>query len=290
MASPQAEHGIDTLRGVAALRRRVAAWRGAGKTVALVPTMGALHAGHGALIEAAREGCDRVIVSLFVNPAQFGPGEDFAAYPRDEEADAAFLRTAGVDLLYAPGPAEMYPEGFATAVSVAGLAETLCGAYRPGHFAGVATVVAKLLIQAAPDRAYFGEKDYQQLLVVRRMAADLDLPVRIEGVPTVREADGLAVSSRNAYLTPEERAAAPRLYATLTEVAERIAGGADIEGACAEGREALLAAGFASVDYLACADAETLAPARGLGRALRVFAAAHLGRARLIDNVPVPGN
>lgn len=288
MSDPQAEHALDTVRTVAALRRRVAAWRGGGKTVALVPTMGALHAGHGALIEAARQDCNRVIASLFVNPAQFGPGEDFASYPRDEDADAAFLKAAGVDLLYAPAAAEMYPEGFATTVSVAGLTEMLCGPHRAGHFAGVATVVAKLFIQAVPDKAYFGEKDYQQLCVIRRMAADLDLDVAIEAVPTVREADGLAVSSRNAYLNAEERAVAPRLYATLTQAAERIAAGAGIDGTCAEAREALLAAGFSNVDYVTCANAETLAPAGVPGRPLRVFAAARLGRARLIDNVPVP--
>src|SRR5262249_21433730 len=196
-------------RSIAALRRMVAAWRAQGDNIGLVPTMGALHRGHLALVAAAQAECRRVVVSIFVNPRQFGPQEDFAAYPRPEEADLAVLAEARVDLAFIPTVAEIYPPGAATTISVAGLSEGLCGAHRPGHFDGVATVVAKLLIEAAPDRAYFGEKDYQQLLVVTRMARDLDLPVAIVGVPTVREPDGLALSSRNVYLAPDERTVAP---------------------------------------------------------------------------------
>ncbi|MCZ6637083.1 MAG: pantoate--beta-alanine ligase [Alphaproteobacteria bacterium] len=277
-----------TERSVAGLRARVASWRGRGETIALVPTMGALHEGHGALMTAAKKAADRVIVSLFVNPTQFGPGEDYTAYPRDEAADRIFLETAGVDLLYAPDAAEMYPRGFETSISVSGLGDVLCGVHRPGHFDGVVTVVAKLLSQATPDNAFFGEKDYQQLCVIRRVVRDLDLPVDIRGVATVREADGLAISSRNAYLRSDERAVAPALYGTLTEVADRIAGGGGIDQALAGGVKALGEAGFGEVDYLVCADAETLTPVTALGRPARVFAAAHLGRARLIDNVAVP--
>lgn len=287
MSGPRVEISPATVRSVAALRERVGGWRRSGDTVALVPTMGALHEGHGALIAAARKASDRVIVSLFVNPTQFGPGEDFAAYPRDEAADAAFVAAAGVDLLYAPTAEEMYPEGFVTKVSAAGLGEILCGADRPGHFDGVATVVVKLLTQAAPDTAYFGEKDYQQLVIVRRVARDLDLPVGIEGVATVRAPDGLAISSRNAYLTAAERAKAPALYAALGAAAERIRGGADIDAACAEGAQAVIAAGFDKVDYFRCVDAATLEPVAARDRPARILAAAHLGRARLIDNVAV---
>ena len=287
MTGSRAEPNLATLRGLAALRARVAEWRQAGETIALVPTMGALHEGHGALVAAARKAHDRVIVSLFVNPTQFGPDEDFTAYPRDEAADAAFLGDAGVDLLYAPNAQEMYPDGFGTLVSVPGLAEILCGADRPGHFNGVATVVVKLLAQATPDAAYFGEKDYQQLVIIRRVAIDLDLAVRIEGVATVRAPDGLAISSRNAYLSAQQRAAAPALYAALNEAAGRIEAGADIDGACAQGHAALIAAGFSAVDYFQCVDAGTLEPVTTRDRPARILAAAHLGRARLIDNVAV---
>jgi pantoate--beta-alanine ligase len=282
-----AEGSLATIRGVAALRAQVADWRRNGETIALVPTMGALHEGHGALMTAARKTCDRVIVSLFVNPTQFGPDEDFAAYPRDEAADAAFLGAAGVDLLYAPTAEEMYPEGFVTKVTVPGLGDVLCGADRPGHFDGVATVVAKLLTQSTPDAAFFGEKDYQQLTIIRRVVLDLNLRVRIEGVATVRAPDGLAISSRNAYLSAHERTVAPALYTALKEAAGRIEGGADIEGACAEARAALIAAGFAAVDYVQCVDAATLDPVTIRDRPARIVVAAHLGRARLIDNVAV---
>jgi pantoate--beta-alanine ligase len=289
MLHPARAGGLAIARTVTALRVRVRDWRADGRTVALVPTMGALHRGHGALFDAARRAADRVIVSVFVNPTQFGPNEDFAAYPRDEGRDAAFCDERGADLMFAPGVAEMYPDGFATSVHVAGLTEGLCGAFRPGHFDGVATVVAKLLIQAAPDTAVFGEKDFQQLVVVRRMARDLDLGTDILGVPTVREADGLAVSSRNAYLSAEERRTAPALNRALRNAATRIAGGGDVAAASDDARQHLLTAGFTSVDYVACVNSETLAPVATFDvvRPARVLAAARLGRTRLIDNVPV---
>ncbi|HRQ83025.1 MAG TPA: pantoate--beta-alanine ligase, partial [Azospirillaceae bacterium] len=213
-------------RTVADLRAQVAAWKAAGLRVALVPTMGALHDGHLSLVRRGRELADRVIASVFVNPTQFAPHEDLASYPRDEAGDAAKLASAGCDLLYAPSVAEMYPAGFATAMSMTGPAEGLCGAFRPQMFGGVALVVTKLFIQAAPDVAVFGEKDYQQLQVIRRFVRDLDIPVRVEGVPTAREPDGLALSSRNAYLSADERARAPELNAALRQAADALRNGA----------------------------------------------------------------
>ena len=275
---------LKTVRGVVALRREVAAWRKRGDSVALVPTMGALHAGHLALVARARRLAKRTVVSLFVNPTQFGPHEDFAKYPRDEVADRAKLREAGVDLLYAPPVEEIYPEGFSTIVSVSGVADGLDGMHRPGHFAGVATVVTKLLIEAQPDYALFGEKDYQQLQMIKRLAADLDIPTKIVGVPTVRERDGLAMSSRNAYLTADERALAPTLHRVLLETGERIQNGMSIDDAVARGTVDLTMSGFGGVDYLAVVDADTLAPLDRLDRAARILVAVQLGRARLIDN------
>ncbi len=227
--------------------------------------------------------------TIFVNPTQFGPDEDFGSYPRREARDIETLRAGGVDLLFAPDVAEMYPDGFATRVSVAGVSEGLCGDHRPGHFAGVATIVTKLLLQALPDVGVFGEKDYQQLQVIRRLARDLDIPLEILGVPTVREADGLAISSRNAYLAPAQRRIAPRLHAVLSDVARKIAEGAAPADACAQGRADLAGAGFAPVEYLEARDARTLqAPAAAApAKSLRVLAAAWLGDTRLIDNVPV---
>ncbi len=279
---------IETIRTVGALRARVRAWRAEGQSIALVPTMGALHRGHLSLVTAGFTQADRVIATIFVNPTQFGPNEDFSRYPRQEEADAALLAQAGCSALFAPSVTEMYPEGFATTVSVAGVSDGLCGAARPGHFDGVATVVTKLLLQALPDVALFGEKDYQQLGVIERAARDLDIPVRIQGVPTVREADGLALSSRNRYLTPDDRAVAPALYRALTEVADGLTQGQAAETLCAHATADLHRAGFSSVDYLEVRDAETLAPAdRFTGRRLRILAAARLGAARLIDNIGV---
>ena len=283
--------GIDIVRSVDALRTRVAAWRGDGATVGLVPTMGALHDGHMALVQHALSRCDRVVASIFVNPTQFGPNEDFARYPRDEDADGEMLAKGGCHLLYAPTVAEMYPQGFSTTVTVGAIAEGLCGPFRPGHFAGVATVVAKLLLQAQPDIACFGEKDYQQLQVIRRMVRDLDLPVRIEGVATLRAPDGLALSSRNRYLGPEQRWSATAIYRVLTTIAERLSGRqTTIPAALAWGKTELEAAGFAPIDYLAICDAVDLTPVDTLERPARVLTAAWLGKTRLIDNLALePG-
>jgi pantoate--beta-alanine ligase len=278
---------LPVARRVVELRRSIAGWRRAGETVALVPTMGALHAGHLALVTRARELCDRVVASIFVNPSQFGPNEDFTRYPRDEAGDAAKLAQARCDLLYAPVVEEIYPPGFAVTVTAGTIAEGLDGRFRPGHFAGVATVVTKLLLQAQADVACFGEKDYQQLQVIRRLTRDLDIPVRIEGVPTVREGDGLALSSRNAYLSPEERAIAPALQRTLREVARRIESGETIAAVLDAGRHELARAGFTKVDYLEACDAETLAPLTEADRPGRILTAAWLGRTRLIDNIPL---
>jgi pantoate--beta-alanine ligase len=277
---------IETVRTVRDLRARVGAWRDAGETVALVPTMGAIHGGHLSLVALAGGQADRVITSLFVNPLQFGPREDFHAYPRDEARDSASLAEAGSDLLYAPDAGEMYPPGFSTKVSVGDLTGDLCGAARPNHFDGVATVVAKLLLQSAPDKAIFGEKDYQQLLVIKRLVRDLNMPVEIIGGAIVREADGLALSSRNAYLSPAERNIAPVLYETIRAVAADLAQGRGADDASAAARFKLEAAGF-RVDYVAVRDPDTLEPLHGPVQAARVLAAVHLGKTRLIDNVPV---
>lgn len=271
----------------APLRAAVAGWRAAGEGVVLVPTMGALHAGHLALVAEARRIGRRVVASIFVNPTQFGPGEDFSRYPRDTDRDLALLAEAGTDAAYLPGVEAMYPPGFSTRIEVADLTEGLCGAVRPGHFSGVATVVTKLLNQVGPDIALFGEKDFQQLQVIRRTVRDLDMRVEIRGVPTVREADGLALSSRNRYLTPEERAVAPRLHATLARMARASAEGDTTTPLVTRARAELVAAGFASVQYLAVCDAETLVPVEYATRPARILAAAYLGRTRLIDNVAV---
>jgi len=279
---------LPTVRRIAELRARVADWRRAGLSIALVPTMGALHAGHLALIRRAREECDRTVATLFVNPAQFNDPKDLRAYPRDEAGDAAKFAAAGSNLLFAPEVAEVYPDGFATQVRVAGLGDCLCGAARPGHMEGVATVVAKLLNQARPDIAYFGEKDFQQLQIIRRLAADLDLDVKIAGVATVREPDGLALSSRNVLLTADERRAAPALYRALAAAAAELADGRGEAAAVVEAaRAAVLAAGYRAVDYLELRAEADLAPLDRADRPARLFAAAWLGTVRLIDNVPV---
>jgi pantoate--beta-alanine ligase len=247
--------------------------------------MGALHEGHISLVQAARAACRRTIATIFVNPKQFGPREDFSRYPRQEESDRAMLAAAGCDLLFAPPLSEMYPEGFSTTVSLAGITDRWEGEARPGHFAGVATVVTKLLLQAMADKAFFGEKDYQQLQCVKRMARDLDIPCEIVGCATVREADGLAMSSRNVYLTPTERKAAPALHRAITALAAAARDGQDIAAATEAEKSSLLGAGFSAIDYLAVVDAETLAPLAKLDRPGRVLAAARLGAVRLIDNV-----
>jgi len=282
---------VQTIYRLDDLRAAVAASKTGEKTLALVPTMGALHEGHLTLVRRARALADAVAVSIFVNPRQFAPGEDFDAYPRRLETDAALLAAEGVDILWAPAPDEVYPRGFATTVSVAGLDESLCGAARPGHFDGVATVVCKLFNQVQPDFALFGEKDWQQLAIIRRMARDLDLALpradAIIGVPTVREADGLALSSRNQYLTPEERSQAAALPRAIETAIASLRAGGDADAALETLRTTLLRSGFARIDYAELRDAETLDLLDALGsRPARVLVAAHLGKARLIDNWP----
>ena len=276
-----------TVTTVNALRAQVHAWRAAGDSVGLVPTMGALHAGHLSLVRRARALATRTCATIFVNPTQFGPHEDFSRYPRTPDADAALLRHEGADLLFMPEVSEMYAPDHATRVRVEGLGDTLDGVFRPGHFEGVATIVAKLLLQALPDVAVFGEKDWQQLQVIRRLVRDLDVAVRIEGAPIAREPDGVALSSRNAYLTPEERAVAPALHRVITDVARAVASGEPCEPECQRAVATLQAAGFGRVDYVTVRDAESLEPSDDASRARRVLAAAFLGRTRLIDNVPV---
>ncbi|MDO9488191.1 MAG: pantoate--beta-alanine ligase [Sphingomonadaceae bacterium] len=278
---------MPIVRTVSDLRLTVAEWRRAGDRVALVTTMGALHAGHLALVEEARRRGHRVIATIFVNPLQFGVNEDLDRYPRQEAADAAALAGIDCDLLFAPAPDEMYPVGFATQISVGGVTEGLDGAARPGHFDGVATVVAKLLNQAQADIAIFGEKDYQQLLTIRRLARDLDIQTEIIGHPTVREADGLALSSRNAYLSADERARAVELPRALRDAADAIRKRQDVEAALLAVTQRLLGAGFGAVDYVELRDAETLAPLRRLDRPARLLAAARMGSTRLIDNLAV---
>lgn len=272
------------VRDLPALRAATKAMRDAGERVALVPTMGALHAGHLALVAAARREADRVITSIFVNPLQFGPNEDFSKYPRTEEADLAALEAAGCDIAWLPTVEVMYPPGAATAIEVAGPSEGFEGAARPGHFRGVATVCCKLFSQTEADVAVFGEKDWQQLQVIRRMVADLDLPIRILGHPTVRDADGLALSSRNRYLSPAERAKAVMLPEAMREAANAMLHGAAIESALDAARDGLAAAGFA-VDYLTLVEPVTLRPTEALPA--RMVAAAKLGPVRLLDNMPV---
>jgi pantoate--beta-alanine ligase len=276
------------VRTVKALRASIAALRGKRRTVALVPTMGALHDGHISLVRFAREQADRVLVSVFVNPAQFGPQEDFGRYPRTWKADLKNLAREKTDLIFAPSVEVIYPDGFSTRIMPEGPARAgLEDKFRPHFFSGVATVVAKLLIEAMPDIAIFGEKDYQQLLVIRRVALDLDLPVKIVGHPVVREPDGLAYSSRNAYLTPAEREAAPVLHRTLKESAAAIAKGERVSDVLARGKQTIEQAGFV-IDYLEARNARTLAPVRSQADGpLRLLVAAKLGNTRLIDNLAV---
>ncbi len=276
---------MQTIRGLEALRETISAWAAAGERVALVPTMGALHAGHVALVEEAKLAADHVVVSIFVNPTQFGPDEDFSQYPRKEQADARLLAGAGVDLLWMPGIEEMYPNGPGIDVRASKIGEMLDGAHRPGHFDGVTTVVARLFDQVKPDVALFGEKDWQQLAVIRRMVADLDLGVEIRGVPTQREDDGLALSSRNVYLVPEDRARAVALPRALGAAERTIATGGDPAAALAQAIDTLSAAGF-DVDYVELRDAATLGTPIA-GQPMRLLAAARIGGTRLIDNVAV---
>ncbi len=283
---------MRTVHAIAELRAQVATWKRAGERVAFVPTMGNLHRGHIHLVERARELAPRTVASIFVNPMQFGPGEDFSTYPRTLEADSRQLEAAGLDLLFAPGVAEVYPRPLEdmTQVTVPELPAVLCGASRPTHFSGVTTVVSKLFNMARPDVAVFGEKDWQQLVIIRRMAADLDMPVEIVGVPTVRESDGLALSSRNGYLSAEQRAVAPTLYATLRATAERLRAGERDFAVLETGAKAKLAAVGFRPDYFEIRRPHDLQPPTIEDTALRIFAAAWLGRTRLIDNLPVELN
>jgi len=278
---------VQIIRDIATLRRAVAALKQGGKSVALVPTMGALHDGHLSLVRMGRRVADHVVASIFVNPTQFGPNEDFAAYPRDEARDAALLVEEKVSLLWAPDIDAMYPEGHGTHIEVAELGADYCGAARPGHFDGVATVVAKLFNQVRPDIAIFGEKDWQQLAIIRRMARDLDFAVDILGAPIARDADGLALSSRNAYLSQDERAAAASFPAALKAAAAAIARGADVDDSLAKAEAAILAGGFASVDYVAVADANSLRRLDDFRPPARLLAAARIGKTRLIDNLAI---
>ncbi|MBS0521177.1 MAG: pantoate--beta-alanine ligase [Proteobacteria bacterium] len=280
---------LAIVRTVSDLRRAVAEHRAAGRTIGMVPTMGALHEGHVSLVKGALDRGDVPVTSIFVNPTQFGPNEDFSAYPRGEADDFAKLEEARCRIVFAPSVEEMYPGPQLTTVTVGGsITEGLCGPFRPGHFQGVATVVCKLLMMATPDRGYFGEKDYQQLQVLKRMARDLNLPVEIVGMPTVREPDGLAMSSRNRYLSAEERQRALALYRALNAAADSVRGG---KAACApveaEAAQSLLKAGFDKVEYFSVVDADTLAPLERVTGPARIAAAARLGRTRLIDNIAV---
>lgn len=278
---------LPIVRSVADLRAKIATWRQTGQTIGFVPTMGALHEGHLSLIRLAGARTDQVVASIFVNPTQFAPHEDFDAYPRDEARDAGLLAQAGCALLFAPDVQEMYPKGAATSVTVMGVSEPLDGRARPGHFAGVATVVTKLLNQCAPDVAVFGEKDFQQLQVIRRLVQDLNIPVEIIGGPTARADDGLALSSRNAYLSAEERIVAGRLNSVIRESLDRLRTGDAVVSVETWATAALLSAGFDSIDYLEVRSPETLArlgPGPAFGP-VRVLAAARLGRTRLIDNM-----
>lgn len=278
---------LPIARTVADLRAAIAAERKNGRTIGLVPTMGALHEGHLSLVRAAKQRCDIAVATLFVNPKQFAPHEDFDRYPRNEAGDATLLASAGCDLLYAPERNVMYPDGFATSVLVSSVSMMLEGQMRPHFFGGVATVVTKLLLQALPNAAFFGEKDYQQLLVIKQMTRDLDIPVEIIGCPTLREHDGLAMSSRNAYLSADERRVAARLNVVMHDAIKAVHAGAPVDAVETEASRHLTAAGFTSVDYVAIRNANTLQPLASLSEPARLLAAAWLGKTRLIDNMGV---
>lgn len=278
---------MKTVRDIASLRQAIRCLREEGKRIALVPTMGALHAGHISLVRLAQKNADAVVASIFVNPTQFGPNEDFSKYPRTEESDLQELLQANTTLAYLPQAAEMYPPGATTRVHVKGLSEVLCGAYRPGHFEGVATIVTKLFMQVMPDVAIFGEKDFQQLAVIRRFTHDLDIPLEIIGAPIMREADGLAMSSRNRYLNVEQRGIAPLLFRCMNEAVKNIQTGTRVSQALEHAQKTLLTGGFNKIDYLELCNAQTLAPIEQLNSPARLLAAAYIGTTRLIDNVEV---
>lgn len=275
------------IRKLSGIRALTAGWKAAGESIGVVPTMGALHAGHMSLVETAKAQCDRVIVWIFVNPKQFNNPEDLANYPRTEHEDAAKLTPYSVDAVYVPDVDQVYPEGFATNVSVTGLTDVLCGAHRPGHFDGVATVVSKIFLQTGADRAYFGEKDFQQLQVVRRMAGDLDIPITVVPCPTVRETTGLALSSRNLRLSPEGLVKAAQLYPILRDVAEELAQGSRFHPLEERARARLAEAGFGEVEYFELRSEEGLQALDHADRPARLFAAAWMDGVRLIDNVAV---
>lgn len=275
------------VRTLAELRALTKAWHKADETIGVVPTMGALHQGHLSLARAAREKCDRVIVTIFVNPKQFNDPKDLENYPRTENEDARKLESIGVDVIYVPGPQEIYPEGFATTVSVSGLTDMLCGESRPGHFDGVATVVSKLFLQTSADFAFFGEKDYQQLQVVTRLAADLDIPIEIIGCPTIREEDGLAMSSRNLLLSDRSRIKAPVLAEVMNDLRDGLLAGGSMSELGPEAEARILAAGFNKIDYLELRDGRALSLLDRAGENSRLFAAAWLAGVRLIDNIGV---
>lgn len=278
---------MEVVRTIAELRQHTSRWRIAGQTIGLIPTMGALHNGHLSLIKLAQEKCDRVIATIFVNPRQFLPNEDFDEYPRNEESDIQKLIEMGVDLLFAPKAPEMYQPDASTTVVISKLTDCLCATSRPGFFDGVGTVVTKLLIQALPDLAIFGEKDYQQLLVIKRLTRDLDIPVEIIGAPTIREADGLAVSSRNVFLSQTNRETASKVFEILKKTATAISLGNDVLAACEEARTELILAGFSEIDYFEARHSETLELIQNFENNGRLFAAVWLGSTRLIDNLEI---
>ena len=278
---------MEVVRTIAELRQHTSRWRIAGQTIGLIPTMGALHNGHLSLIKLAQGKCDRVIATIFVNPRQFLPNEDFEEYPRNEESDIQKLIEMGVDLLFAPKAPEMYQPDASTTVVISKLTDCLCATSRPGFFDGVGTVVTKLLIQALPDLAIFGEKDYQQLLVIKRLTRDLDIPVEIIGAPTIREADGLAVSSRNVFLSQTNRETASKVFEILKKTATAIALGNDVLAACKEAHTELILAGFSEIDYFEARHSETLELIQNFENNGRLFAAVWLGSTRLIDNLEI---
>ena len=278
---------MDIVRTVAELRSHVSMWRREGLSVALVPTMGSLHAGHLSLMKVGKERSDRVVATIFVNPLQFAPNEDFETYPRREDSDIRKLVQEDIDLLFAPDVSEMYRPNATTTISVGGLTDCLCALSRPGFFDGVATVVTKLLLQALPDIAIFGEKDYQQLLVIKRLATDLDIPVEIIGAPTIREEDGLALSSRNVYLDTKSRSIAPSMYNILTQYASDISNGNDIKKSLQLAKQNMQKSGFEKIEYLDLRSSQTLQACNDIKRPSRLFAAAWLGSTRLIDNLAI---
>ena len=278
---------MDIVRTVAELRSHISMWRREGQSVALVPTMGSLHAGHLSLMKVGKERSDRVIATIFVNPLQFAPNEDFETYPRREDSDIRKLVEEDIDLLFAPDVSEMYHPDATTKISVGGLTDCLCALSRPGFFDGVATVVTKLLLQALPDIAIFGEKDYQQLLVIKRLATDLDIPVEIIGAPTIREEDGLALSSRNVYLDTKSRSIAPSMYNILTQYASDISNGNDIKKSLQLAKQNMQKSGFEKIEYLDLRSSQTLRACNDIKKPSRLFAAAWLGSTRLIDNLAI---